>query len=206
MRRLRVFCGSRAGRWDGYLGAARALGAAMAARGVDLVYGGAHVGVMGVLADAVLQGGGRVHGVIPHAMIDRELAHGGLTSLDVVGSMHERKQRMHDLSDAFCALPGGWGTLDEVFEALTWRQIGVHDKPVALLDHAGYYRPLLVAMEHMVAEGFVDAALHGGVLVARGVDELLDVLGAACAGRAAAARAAGDAGLAPRVDPPVPEP
>ena len=184
MKRLCVFCGSQDGRDPEYLRVAHTLGSTMAARGVDLVYGGAHVGLMGAAADAVLAGGGRVYGVIPHSMMEKELAHPDLTRLDVVSSMHERKQRMHDLSDAFCALPGGWGTLDEVFEALTWRQIGVHDKPVALLDHAGYYAPLLAAMTHMVDEGFVRASQQEGVLVATEVDELLDVLEAGCAARA----------------------
>ncbi len=132
--RLCVFCGSSAGRTPAYAVAGRLLGVALARRGIGLVYGGGNVGLMGLVADAALAEGGEVIGVIPRALVDRELAHGGVSELRVVDSMHARKQLMHDLSDGFIALPGGFGTLDELFETLTWAQLGVHAKPCGLLD------------------------------------------------------------------------
>ncbi|MEO1594371.1 MAG: TIGR00730 family Rossman fold protein [Pseudomonadota bacterium] len=150
-----VFCGSRSGRDGAYLAAARALGAALAAQQLNLVYGGSSAGLMGAVADAVLAAGGSATGVIPRALTDREQVHPGLTELHFVDSMHERKLRMADAADAFIALPGGFGTLDETFEALTWTQLGIHRKPLGLLNVAGYYDKLLAFIEEQVVAGFV---------------------------------------------------
>ena len=155
MQSVCVFCGSSAGARPEYAEAARRLGAALARRGLGLVYGGGHVGLMGVLADAALAAGGAVVGVIPQALVDRELAHGRLTELLVVDTMYQRKALMADKSDAFVALPGGYGTLDETFEVLTWAQLGLHAKPVGLLNVAGFFDPLLAWARHAVSEGFV---------------------------------------------------
>lgn len=153
-----VFCGSALGRRQAYRDAAVEVGRLLAERGVTLVYGGGNVGLMGVVADACLAAGGQVVGVIPQSMVERELAHRGLTELHIVGSMHERKALMADRSDAFLALPGGFGTFDELFEILTWRQIRLHQKPVGLLNVAGYFEPLLAMADHAVEEGFLRAA------------------------------------------------
>ena len=153
--RLCVFCGSSPGRTSAYAVAARRLGALLARRGIGLVYGGGNVGLMGLVADAVLADGGQAIGVIPRALVDRELAHARLSELVVVETMHERKQRMHDLSDGFIALPGGFGTLDELFEALTWAQLGMHAKPCGLLDVDGFWAPLRALVERQVSEEFV---------------------------------------------------
>jgi uncharacterized protein (TIGR00730 family) len=155
--RVCVFCGSSAGTRPEYAAAARALGGLLGARGIDLVWGGGHVGLMGVVADAALAAGGRALGVIPAALQERELAHGRATEMHVVRTMHERKALMADLSDAFVALPGGMGTLDELFEILTWAQLGFHAKPVGLLDVAGYYEPLLKFLDRARDQGFVRA-------------------------------------------------
>ncbi len=155
MRRVCVFCGSRPGARPEYAAAARALGEAIAAGGAGLVYGGASVGVMREVADAVLAEGGEVIGVIPRALVDREVAHHGLSELRVVDSMHTRKAMMADLADGFVALPGGFGTLDELFEILTWAQLGIHRKPVGLVDTRGFWRPLVAMVEHMIREGFI---------------------------------------------------
>ncbi|MDO1527346.1 TIGR00730 family Rossman fold protein [Fulvimonas sp. R45] len=152
---LCVYCGSSPGRHPEYADQARAFGAGMAKRGIALVYGGGNVGLMGIVADAVLAGGGRVVGVIPRQLVEREVAHAGLTELVVVDTMHQRKTRMFELSDAFVALPGGFGTMDEMFEMLTWAQLGLHRYPCAFLDVRGYYRNLRAMMDHMVAERFV---------------------------------------------------
>lgn len=153
--RICVFCGSQPGRSPRYAHAAAELGKLLAARGITLVYGGASVGTMGVIADATLAAGGEVIGVIPASMVDRELAHQGLTELHVVGSMHERKALMAELSDGFLALPGGAGTMDELFEIWTWAQIGLHSKPIGVVDTDGFYRPLVEMVDHMVIEGFI---------------------------------------------------
>jgi uncharacterized protein (TIGR00730 family) len=150
-----VFCGSSPGRNPAYAAAARELGAELARRGIELVYGGGNVGLMGVIADAVLEAGGRATGVIPRAMVGRELAHSDLTTLHVVGSMHERKALMAQLSDGFIALPGGFGTLEEFCEVVTWTQLGVHAKPCGLLNVGGYYDGLLAFLEHARAEEFL---------------------------------------------------
>src|SRR5437879_2160401 len=155
MRRICVFAGSNPGARPEYGEMARLLGHELAARGLGLVYGGSSVGLMRVVADAVLAEGGEVIGVLPRGLFRREVAHTGLTELREVGSMHERKALMADLSDGFIALPGGYGTFDELFEITTWAQIGIHRKPVGLLDVAGYFAPLLTMVQHAAAEGFV---------------------------------------------------
>jgi uncharacterized protein (TIGR00730 family) len=174
MRRICVFAGSNAGARPSYLVAARELGAEIARRGHGMVYGGASCGLMGACADAALAGGAEVVGVLPRALVDRELAHGGLTEMRIVASLHERKAVMSALSDAVVALPGGCGTLDELFEAITWGQLGLHEKPIGLLDVDGYFAPLLAFLEHMNAEGFVRPALR--LVRARTARELLDQL------------------------------
>src|SRR6058998_329371 len=176
LRRVCVFCGSKPGARPEYADAARALAATLVAAGIDLVYGGGRVGLMGVIADAVLDAGGQVIGVIPDHMSDREIAHYGLTDLRVVGSMHERKALMYDLSDGFIALPGGLGTLEELFEITTWSQLGLHVKPTGFLDVAGYFDLLVAFLDHLTAEGFVKPQ-HRRLLVAeRRPDRLLDAL------------------------------
>lgn len=157
-----VYCGSSSGRRLEYGRLAEDLGRSIAERGVGLVYGGGRIGLMGIVADAVLDAGGRVHGVIPGHLVDLETAHSGLTSLDVVGSMHERKSKMADLSNGFIVLPGGFGTFDELFEILTWNQLGLISKPVVFLDSgvegSRFFDPLFAAFGHMMDEGFVDGA------------------------------------------------
>jgi hypothetical protein len=155
VKRLCVFCGSAAGRRVAYADAAHALATALLDRGLGLVYGGGSVGLMGTLADAVLAGGGEVIGVLPRGLARKELAHDGLTELHVVGSMHERKALMASLADGFVALPGGLGTLEEILEVLTWAQLGIHRKPVGLVDVGGYWGGLLALLRHAVGEGFV---------------------------------------------------
>ncbi len=154
-RRLAVFCGSSDGVSDAYRGAARRFGAALAERGIDLVYGGGRVGLMGEVADGALEAGARVYGVIPERLRAKEVGHSGLTELFVVDSMHARKQVMSAMADGFVVLPGGFGTLDEAFEAVTWTQLGYHRKPVGLLDVAGYFEHLMRFLEHAASEGFV---------------------------------------------------
>jgi uncharacterized protein (TIGR00730 family) len=176
VRRVAVFCGSSVGARPSYLRAAKAMGAELAARGMGLVYGGGRVGLMGAVADAALAGGARVHGVIPDALATTEVAHAGLTQLHVVRSMHERKARMADLADGFVALPGGFGTLDELFEALTWGQLGFHRKPVGVLDVDDFFAPLLATAGAMVREGFVRAEHRAMIAVATDPAELLDAL------------------------------
>ena len=155
LRRICVFCGSSSGAGDIYLQSARDVGRLLCERGIELVYGGGKVGLMGALADACLAGGGRVTGVIPQLLVDKEVAHQGLTELHVVQTMHERKAWMADLADAFVALPGGYGTWDELCEVLTWSQIGIQRKASALLNVNGYYDPLLAMADRAVAEGFL---------------------------------------------------
>jgi uncharacterized protein (TIGR00730 family) len=176
MQRLCVFCGSLAGTRAEYAQATRQLGDALARRRLALVYGGGHIGLMGVLADSVLNGGGRAIGVIPRALVDRELAHAGVTELRVVQTMHERKALMADLADGFIALPGGFGTADELLEILTWAQLGIHGKPIGLLNVAGYFDYLLAWLDHAVGEGFLDPVQRGLLRVANEADELLDLL------------------------------
>jgi uncharacterized protein (TIGR00730 family) len=165
MKRICVFCGSSPGSNPGFSAMARRLGAALVERGLGLVYGGGNVGLMGLIADAVLAANGEVVGVIPQALVDRELAHRGVTRLDVVDSMHVRKQRMHDLSDGFIAMPGGYGTLDELFEALTWSQLGMHAKPCGLLDVDGYFAPLVQFLDGAVKAQLLRAEHRALLLV-----------------------------------------
>lgn len=173
-RSLAVFCGSRTGTRPEYAQAARTLGALLAGRGVELVYGGGSIGMMGILARATLEAGGTVTGVIPGSLEQREVGQRGLTRLHVVESMHERKAMMAELSDGFVALPGGYGTLEEYFEVLTWAQLRFHDKPVGLLDVAGFFQPVIALFDHMVAEGFVNAQHRALALSDRDPVALLD--------------------------------
>jgi uncharacterized protein (TIGR00730 family) len=155
MKTICVYCGSNPGLLPDYRESARRLGFEMAARGLGLVYGGASVGVMGAVADSVLAQGGKVTGVIPQSLATREVSHAGLDELIVVGSMHERKAKMAELSDGFIALPGGWGTIEEIFEMLTWAQLGFHEKPCGLLNVASYYDPLFTFLESAIEQQFV---------------------------------------------------
>ena len=157
MKSICVYCGSNAGSKPAYTERAIALGDRIAKEGLQLVYGGGNVGLMGIVADAVLAASGEVVGVIPEQLVNWEVAHKGVTRLEVVANMHERKKRMFDLSDAFVALPGGFGTLDEMFEMLTWRQLGIGDKPCAFLDVEGFYTPLMGMIDRMVDERFLHA-------------------------------------------------
>jgi uncharacterized protein (TIGR00730 family) len=181
LKRLAVYCGSSMGSDPAFAELAREIGAEMAARGIGLVYGGGRLGLMGLVADAVLENGGEAYGVIPQALIDLEVAHTGLTELHVVGSMHERKARMTDLTDAFVALPGGIGTLDELFEAWTWNALGYHAKPLALLNVSGFWDGMIHFLDDITAKGFMSPARRAQLLVADGISEAIDRLGAAAA-------------------------
>jgi hypothetical protein len=174
MRRICVYCGSNHGRREIYAEAATALGQELARRGLGLVYGGGGVGLMGVLADAVLDAGGEVVGVIPAALDAREVSHPRVQDLRLVSSMHERKALMAELSEGFLALPGGLGTFEELFESWTWSQLGIHRKPCGLLDVAGYYQPLLAALDLAVAEGFVRREHRDMLIVEHSPAALLD--------------------------------
>ncbi len=176
MRRLCVFCGSSMGHRPEYHEAARRFGELLAARGIGLVFGAGHIGLMGVVADAVLGGGGMAAGVIPQALRDRELAHRGLTELHVVDTMHQRKALMADLADGFAALPGGYGTADEFFEILTWAQLGLHAKPIGLLNVAGFFDPLLAWLDQCVDEGFLRPEHRELLQVSGAAEELLEML------------------------------
>ncbi len=177
IRRVCVYCGSSPGGRPVYRDVARALGRALARRGWGLVYGGGGIGLMGTVAETVAAAGGEVIGVIPHALVAREgVAANGLGELRVVDTMHARKAMMAELSDAFVAMPGGLGTLEELFETLTWAQLGIHGKPCALLDAGGYYRPLVALLDHSVAEGFVRPQHRALLLVGDDPEELLDRL------------------------------
>ncbi len=173
MKRVCIFCGSRPGALPEYATAARNCGKVLAARGLTLVYGGGNVGLMGVVADAALEAGGEVIGVIPRKLIEREVAHNGLSSLIAVGSMHERKQKMAELADAFVALPGGIGTMEELFEVFTWQQLGLHQKPVGLLNVSGFYDSLLGFLSHMRTHRFLKAEQFERLLVERELETLL---------------------------------
>ncbi len=180
MKRVCIFCGSSAGRSVEYAGLARDCGRILAARRLTLVYGGGNVGLMGILADSALQAGAEVIGVIPRKLVDRELAHHGVTSLVRVGSMHERKQKMAELSDAAIALPGGIGTMDELFEIYTWLQLRFHDKPVGLLNACGFYDLLLQFLDHMVQERFLRPENRELLLVDADFAKLLDRMASFC--------------------------
>jgi uncharacterized protein (TIGR00730 family) len=179
MKSLAVFCGSSPGNRPAYTELAVRTGELIAQRGLTLVYGGGRVGLMGSLAEAALAGGGRVVGVIPQMLIDREVGHAGLSQLHVVRTMSERKLLMGDLADAFLALPGGIGTMDELFEAWTWTQLGLHRKPCALLNQDGYYDPLLAFLDRSVAEGFLQPRYRAALLVAADAESALEQLAAA---------------------------
>jgi uncharacterized protein (TIGR00730 family) len=173
---IAVYCASSRGADPGFAAAAETLGMEIARRGWQLVYGGGHVGLMGAVADAALGAGGAVHGVITRALADKEVAHEGLTRLEVVETMHERKKRMADLADAFVMLPGGFGTIEEFFEALTWTQLGVHAKPCGILDVDGFFDPLLTLLDGMVESGFLRAEHRDLVLAESTGADLLDAL------------------------------
>ena len=176
MRRLCVFSGSSPGAHPAYAEATAALGRALADARIGVVYGGASVGLMGTVADAALAAGGEVVGVIPQSLVDREIAHPGLSELHVVQSMHERKALMADLSDGFVALPGGTGTLEELFEVYTWTQLGLHAKPLGLFNVRGYFDGLARFLDHATAERFVTPQHRAMLLVHEGLDDLLDGL------------------------------
>lgn len=173
MRSICIYCGSNAGAKPIYTERAMALGDRLARDGIALVYGGGNVGLMGVVADAVLEAGGEVIGVIPEQLVNWEVAHRGLTKLEIVGSMHERKARMFDLADGFVALPGGFGTLDEMFEMLTWRQLGIGNKPCAFLDIDGFYAPLMAMLDRMVEQRFVHADQRQDLWHGEDIDAML---------------------------------
>jgi uncharacterized protein (TIGR00730 family) len=178
-RRVCVFCGVRPGARAEYLDVAREFGTLLAARGVGLVYGGSGIGIMGAVSGAAERGGAPVTGVIPRHLFDRERTTIRVADLRVVNSMHDRKSLMYELADGFVALPGGIGTLDELFEIITWAQLGLHTKPTVVLNHGGYYNPLVVLLDHAVAEGFLLPAERALVQVATTAEEALDLLGVA---------------------------
>jgi len=181
MKRLAVYCGSSMGNDPAFRAAAQSLGQLMAERGTGLVYGGGKLGLMGVVADAVLAGGGEAYGVIPQALIDLEVAHQGLTELHMVADMHERKAKMTELTDAFVALPGGIGTYDELFEAWTWNALGYHAKPFALLNVNGFWDEMIRFLDHATASGFMSSARRAQLLVADRIGEGVDMLDEAIA-------------------------
>jgi uncharacterized protein (TIGR00730 family) len=174
--RVAVFLGSAVGRQPEYAAAAADFGASLARAGVGIVYGGASVGLMGAMANAALAAGGEVTGVIPGSLFAAEVPHPGLTRMEVVGSMHERKALMAGLADGFAALPGGLGTLDELFEILTWQQIGLHAKPVALVDVNGFWDPLSALLDELTATGFVPEATRRSLIRVRDAEEFLGLL------------------------------
>ena len=176
MKRVCVYCGSSVGNQPVYRDVAVTLGSLLAKRGIGLVYGGGHVGLMGVIADACLAAGGEVIGVIPQSLADREIAHAGLTDLRVVDSMHTRKAMMADLSDAFIAMPGGVGTFEEFFEAITWTQLGLHRKPCGLLNAGGFYTPLVAFIDQAVSEGFIKPVHRSMMVVDDNPERLIDTL------------------------------
>lgn len=176
MKRVCIYCGSSVGNQKIYREMAEAMGALLARRGIGLVYGGGNVGLMGVVADAALAGGGEVIGVIPHSLATREIAHDGVADLRVVDSMHTRKALMAELSDAFIAMPGGVGTFEEFFEAVTWTQLGVHRKPCGLLNVGGFYAPLAAFIDQAVTEGFIKPIHRAMIVVDDDPERLLNSL------------------------------
>jgi len=176
MKAVCVFCGSSGGLRDTYAKAARRMGAEVSRRGIRLIYGGGKVGLMGEVAGAALAGGGEVVGVIPRALLEKEISHEGISELHVVGSMHERKKLMADLSDGFVALPGGYGTFEEFLEVLSWAQLSIHEKPCGLLDVDGFYEPLSALFDKAVEEGFVQPGHRSLVLKEEDPGRLLDVM------------------------------
>lgn len=182
IRSLAVFCGSRVGQNPAYAEAGRALGAGLAAAGIRLVYGGGRIGIMGVVADAVLQAGGEVLGVIPEFLAKWEVAHESVTTMVMTDNMHDRKRRLYEESDAFLIMPGGLGTFDEAFEIITWRQLRLHDKPILICDVAGWAGPLVNAIDQAIAQGFAPPACRDLFEVVGTVPEVLDRLKTAEAG------------------------
>lgn len=178
MRSICVFCGSSDAVHADYLSAARTMGRILAERGIQLVYGGGKTGLMGAVADGVLEAGGSAIGVIIPSMNTQSLAHDGLTRMDVTPDMHARKARMHELADAYIALPGGFGTFDELFETVTWSQTGAHEKPVGLLNVRNYYAPLLAAIDHAVEEGFIFKEHRNILFCDSDPNKLLDAMAA----------------------------
>jgi hypothetical protein len=178
LKRICVFCGSKSGSDPEFESAAESVGALMAKRKIGLVFGGGTVGLMGVVSRAVAANGGEAIGVIPHALVEKERANFGVADLRVVNSMHERKQLMHDLSDGFVALPGGIGTMEELFEAWTWLQLGFHKKPIAILNTQGYYDSLIAFLDQMAGQGFLRSHHRDFLIVANDAAELLDRLAA----------------------------
>jgi uncharacterized protein (TIGR00730 family) len=181
VKRLAVYCGSASGTQPVFADATRATAAAMVSRGVDLVYGGGRLGLMGLIADSVLAAGGRVYGVIPKALVNLEVAHNGITELHTVETMHERKAKMTDLADAFLALPGGIGTLDELFEAWSWNALGYHKKPFCLLNVDGFWDGMITFIDHATESGFLSARRRKQLLVAATPEEALELLDEAAA-------------------------
>ncbi len=176
IRAIGIFCGSRSGLDPAFAEAARALGAELAARGIKLVFGGGRIGLMGIVADAVLEGGGRAMGVIPGFLDELEVGHDGLSEMVEVGSMHERKARMFVASDAFVVLPGGLGTLDEAFEVITWKQLRLHEKPIVLLDVAGYWSGFSGLIEGAVAGGFAHPKVRDLFSIVASVEEIFPAI------------------------------
>ena len=176
MKRLAVYCGSSMGSDPAFAELARTLGQEMAARGIGLVYGGGRLGLMGVVADAVLEAGGEAYGVIPQALVDLEVAHTGLTELHLVSNMHERKAKMTELTDAFVAIPGGVGTLDELFEAWSWNALGYHAKPFALLNVNGFWDGMIGFLDHVTKSGFMSPARRGQLLVSDSIVGVIEAL------------------------------
>jgi uncharacterized protein (TIGR00730 family) len=181
MKMVCVYCGSNPGRLPAYREAARLLGHEMVSRGLGLVYGGASIGVMGAVADAVLERGGQAIGVIPYSLATKEVSHDGLDELIVVDSMHERKAKMAELSDGFIALPGGWGTIEEIFEMLTWAQLGFHEKPCGLLNVAAYYDQLFAFLENAIEQQFVKEEYRPMIIMDKIPGTLLDRFDHYCA-------------------------
>jgi len=181
VKRLAVYCGSASGSQAMFADATRETAAAMVRSGVDLVYGGGRLGLMGIIADSVLAGGGRVYGVIPKALVNLEVAHTGVTELHTVETMHERKAKMTDLADAFLALPGGIGTLDELFEAWSWNALGYHAKPFCLLNVDGFWDGMITFIDHATKSGFLSARRREQLLVAQTPEQALELLDEAAA-------------------------
>ena len=174
MKSITVFCGASSGNEEVYVSQARILGKTLASKNIQLIYGGAIIGVMGAVADGALQAGGQVTGVIPKFLRTKEVAHEGLTSLILVDTMHERKMKMHELCDGVIALPGGFGTLEELFEVLTWAQLGLHQKPIALLNTNGYYDSLIAMIQVMVDRGFLKEINQKMLLVSDNIKNLIE--------------------------------
>ncbi|HQR07501.1 MAG TPA: TIGR00730 family Rossman fold protein [Gemmatales bacterium] len=171
--KIALYCGARKGNDPIYVELAHSVARTLAQRGIGIVYGGGNIGLMGVIAEAAIQAGGEIIGVIPGSMVEEELAHHGITRLEIVNTMHQRKARIEELSDAFIALPGGYGTLDELFEIITWRQLKLHHKPIGLLNHQGFYDSLVAFVDHACKEGFVPGKNRELLIVANDLETLL---------------------------------